>query len=176
MDAIGYITLTNDISSDDGLSLAEQEASIRSFCTSRDLSLVGIERDAGVGDISTVPERLGFGNVLAACRDQGAQTVVVARLDRLSPHLILQEQLIFDIERFGGTLVSVEGEEISTERALVRAVLRAVAPHESALRDLWVRQRMSSDRDRAALAEIEHLSEEGAPWRDIIARIRARRS
>ena len=167
MDAIGYASLTNDIEADDGLPLAEQETAIRAWCEANGATLVGVERDANVGDVASVPNRLGFGNVLAACRDKRAQTVVVARLDRLSPDIVLQEQLIADVERFGGALISVAAEPIDEARALIRQVLHAVAPHESALRDLWVRQRLprgdrTTLRARRATAR-HHLAHPRAP-------------
>jgi hypothetical protein len=108
--------------------------------------------------------------------------MVVARLDRLALSVILQEELLAEIEGRNAHLFSATPEEtleltgdvLDPTRMLAREVVRDFPLFQSAMRDLWVRQRFkrfqTADERAAeafALIRAEELVHEGRGEREI---------
>jgi hypothetical protein len=108
--------------------------------------------------------------------------MVVARLDRLALSVILQEELLAEIEGRNAYLFSATPEEaleltgdvLDPTRMLAREVVRDFPLFQSAMRDLWVRQRFkrfqTADERAAeafALIRAEELLHDGVDAREI---------
>jgi DNA invertase Pin-like site-specific DNA recombinase len=138
-----------DCSVDDVLSRNAQLDSIATWARAHDHRLIRTYCDDGACASSDLETRLALGDALQAIRDRRVEGLVVARLDRLALSVVLQEQLMAEIERRGASLFSAfPGEEAETSsltrdptRLLVRDVVRGFPAFQSAMRDLWVRQR-----------------------------------
>ncbi len=129
---IGYIRVSTDEQSREGLSLTLQEAKIRGYCELFGLELVRIDRDAGVSAKSL--DRDGLASVLDDLRRGRVGGLVIYKLDRLTRSLGDWSNLIDELfsKAAGRRLHSVE-EKIDTGTAsglLVLDVLMSVAQWE----------------------------------------------
>lgn len=160
------------------LDLATQERAITTWARAHKRRLVVIARDSLEGE--NVETFVGLAEAMAHVRDGRARGVVVARLDRLAPGVIFQEQIIADVRRLRADVYSAtaaEEPELATPpadptRALVRAVIASAGEYEGVMRTLRARYRMArdtadDDREGAALARIEEMSEHGESLRDV---------
>lgn len=128
----GYIRVSTDEQTRDGLSLTHQEHKIRGYCELFGLELVRIERDAGVSAKSL--DRDGLRSVLDDLRRGRVAGLVIYKLDRLTRSLGDWSNLIDELfsKTAGRHLHSVE-EKIDTGTAsglLVLDVLMSVAQWE----------------------------------------------
>ena len=80
--AIAYVRVSTDEQSETGVSLAAQEAKIRSYCDLYGIELVDIVVDAGESGKSL--DRPGIQAALARLDRKEADGIVIAKLDRLS--------------------------------------------------------------------------------------------
>src|SRR4029453_6892140 len=91
-----------------------------------------------------------------AVRARNAHGVVVPRLDRLAPDLVLQETLLAEVKRLGGRVYSAtpgEDEFLADDpkdpsRRLIRQILGAVNEYERSM--IALRMRGGRERKRAA--------------------------
>jgi DNA invertase Pin-like site-specific DNA recombinase len=124
---IGYTRVSTEEQAAGGLSLEAQATKIRAYCGLYELDLLRIESDPGFSGKDL--ERPGARAVLADLRKRkdGADGLVVAKLDRLTRSLRDWQHLIeeFFEERRGKRLFSVE-ESIDTRRASGRLVLNVI--------------------------------------------------
>jgi site-specific DNA recombinase len=131
--AVGYIRVSTDEQSNNGLGLEAQEAAIRAFAESQGYDLVEIVADPGVSGATRPATRPGFSRVLALAEKQAFSILLVWKFDRLARSLEyavtttsgLQEQL-------GITLRSVT-EPIDTATPtgqIIFAVLAGFAAQE----------------------------------------------
>ena len=182
MNVVGYIRIAPDCSVADVLARNAQLRAIEAWAREGGHRLVRTYSDDGPTASSDLETRLGLGDALQAIRDGRAEAVVVARLDRLALSMVLQEELLAEIESRGAKLFSAwPGEETETTeetrdpiRLLAREVIRDLPVFRSAMRDLWVRQRLRHaplPEERAetvrVLARAEELVARGARAREI---------
>lgn len=178
MNVAGYIRVSLDGPVENVLDPETQRRSIEMWCDARGQRLVRVFADEGPTASSGLETRLGLADAFAAIRGKEIEAVVVAKLDRLAPGLILQEELLAELAGMGARLFSAsenEQGEIDApdeKRRLVREVVRDIPVYRNAMRDLWVRQRArrlprADDGEEAALARIEHFAEQGLSVRDI---------
>lgn len=94
--------------------------------------------------------RTGLANCIADIAEGLTKGIVVARLDRLARDLILQETIISELSRYGGSVFSCQAGEDAflrdddqdASRKLIRQILGAVAEYERAV----IRLRMTAGR------------------------------
>ena len=116
--------------------------------------VTAVETDEGISGSNGLDHRLGLAEALAAVRGGRADGVVVYRLDRLARDLVLQEQLLAEVRRLGGVVLSTSASEADylvddpqdPSRRLVRQVLGAVNEYERHM----IRLRLSAGRRRKA--------------------------
>lgn len=102
--------------------------------------------DEGVS--GTLAERDGLGDVLDAIRERRVEGVILPRLDRLARDVIVQEQLLAEIWRMGGHVLSCSATEASylsddpddPGRKLMRQMLGAVNSYEREMISLRLRK------------------------------------
>lgn len=111
MNLIGYVRVSTATQVEDGLGLEVQEASIRAWCEERGHTLVAIHRDEGISGAKDVAGRPGLASALAAVEDL-AEGLVMAKLDRLARALTVQEAVLAQVWRHGGSVFAVDVGEV----------------------------------------------------------------
>lgn len=140
----------------DRYGLGVQEADLRKWASRNGHRVVAVERDAGVSGTHELPDRPALAECFRLLREGRVDAFAVARLDRLARDLILQEQLLAEVRRLGGRILSaadgeqgvVDDDPADPSRRLIRQILGAVSEYERAL----VRLRLMSGRARKAEA------------------------
>lgn len=136
----------------EGYGLDVQRAAVEDWAKKHRHRLVAVHVDEGISGTAPLTARPGLRAALAALAQDQADGLVVARLDRLSRDMVLQEQLYAEIIAMGARLASAvptENEHLAHDpddptRALVRRILGAVAEYERQL----IRLRLSNGQNR----------------------------
>lgn len=142
MKLVAYLRVSTDGQAEHGLGLDVQRAAIEAAYGD---SVVGWYEDAGESGSNGLDTRAGLVEAMRAARE--CDGLVVYRLDRLARDLALQEMLLAEIWRAGGSVVSCSESESTyltndpadPTRALIRQVLGAVAQYERAMISLRMR-------------------------------------
>ena len=125
MNVIGYVRVSTEEQSKEGVSVDAQIAKIKAYCLLYDLALVDVIIDASVSAKSL--KRTGLNDALAALKSKKADGMVIAKLDRLSRSVKDWNHLIdlYFGEKAGKQLCSV-GDQIDTRTAAGRLVLNVL--------------------------------------------------
>jgi site-specific DNA recombinase len=125
MNVIGYVRVSTEEQSKEGVSVDSQIAKIKAYCLLYDLTLVDVVVDAGVS--AKTLKRPGLTEALAALKSKKADGMVIAKLDRLSRSVKDWNHLIdlYFGEKAGKQLCSV-GDQIDTRTAAGRLVLNVL--------------------------------------------------
>lgn len=86
MKAIGYVRVSTEDQSREGISLNHQEDKLRTYASLNDLDLLEIIRDEGVSGKDL--DREGMNRLLEMVEDGSIDAVIVYKLDRLSRSVI----------------------------------------------------------------------------------------
>src|ERR1700724_1520808 len=201
MRAIGYARVSTDKQADHGVSLEAQETKIRAMATVQ--GAVVIELIVDGGESAKDLKRPGMERLLTLVDDRKVDTVIIAKLDRLTRSVKDLAELLERFQRRGVSLVSV-AESLDTGSAagrLVINIMTAVSQWEreaigertrDALRhkrsngervgNIEFGYRLSPDRlhlepnptEQRALAEIRELRRQGHTLRGIAATLNHR--
>lgn len=142
--AIGYVRVSTAEQAGSGAGLAAQEAAIRAHCERRGWVLQSILSDAGLSGAS-VGKRPALAQALVALDRGEADTLVVAKIDRLSRSLVDLATLM-ERARAKGWGLAILDTDVDTTTAsgeLVANVMGSVAQWE---------RRIIGERTKAALA------------------------
>ncbi|HEY3439459.1 MAG TPA: recombinase family protein [Paludibaculum sp.] len=120
MKAIGYTRVSTDKQADHGVSLEAQTAKVQAMAVVQGVELVEVIVDAGESAKSL--NRPGMARLLAMVDSGAVQTVIVAKLDRLTRSVKDLAELLERFTRRGVSLVSV-AESLDTGTAAGRLVL-----------------------------------------------------
>jgi DNA invertase Pin-like site-specific DNA recombinase len=121
--AVGYVRVSSDKQAVAGVSLEAQTARIRAMATVQDAELAEVIVDAG--ESAKTLNRPGLARLLAMIDAREVQTVIVAKLDRLTRSVRDLADLLDQFERRGVALVSVS-ESLDTGTAAGRLVLNVM--------------------------------------------------
>jgi site-specific DNA recombinase len=121
--AIGYVRVSSDKQAIGGVSLEAQAGRIRAMATVQDVALLDVIVDAGESAKSL--NRPGMARLLELVDRRDVQTVIVAKLDRLTRSVRDLADLLERFERRGVALVSVS-ESLDTGTAAGRLVLNVM--------------------------------------------------
>jgi len=201
MTTIGYVRVSTDKQADRGVSLEAQAEKIRAMAVVHNAELLDIIVDGGESAKSL--NRPGMERLLALVDAGEVQTVIIAKLDRLTRSVKDLCTLLERFERRRVALISV-AESLDTGSAAGRLVLNimtAVSQWEREAIGERTRDAMSHKRSRGervgnlafgyrladdgehlepdpaeqtVLAEIRRLRDEGAPMRGIAATLNGR--
>jgi site-specific DNA recombinase len=201
MKTVGYVRVSTDRQADKGVSLDAQAEKIRAMAVVHGTELVNIIVDGGESAKSL--KRPGMAKLLAMVDAGKVQTVIIAKLDRLTRNVRDLCELLERFERRGVALVSV-AESLDTGSAAGRLVLNIMAAvsqwereaigertrdalrHKRANRErvgnIAYGSRLADDGvhveddpgERAVLAEICRLRNSGATLRGIAAELNNR--
>lgn len=120
MKAIGYVRVSTEKQADLGVSLDAQTAKIRAMAVVQGAELVDVLIDAGESAKSL--QRPGMARLLALVDAGAIDTVIIAKLDRLTRSVADLAELLKRFERRGVSLVSV-ADALDTRSAAGRLVL-----------------------------------------------------
>src|SRR5262245_43477626 len=120
MRAVGYVRVSTEKQADGGVSLDAQAAKIRAMAVVQGVALVETILDAGESAKSL--DRPGMARVLALVDAGAIETVIIAKLDRLTRSVADLAELLKRFERRGVSLVSV-ADSLDTRSAAGRLVL-----------------------------------------------------
>jgi DNA invertase Pin-like site-specific DNA recombinase len=118
--AIGYVRVSTEKQADFGVSLEAQTAKIRAMAVVQGAELVDVLIDAGESAKSL--QRPGMARLLALVDTGAVDTVIIAKLDRLTRSVADLAELLKRFERRGVSLVSV-ADSLDTRSAAGRLVL-----------------------------------------------------
>jgi DNA invertase Pin-like site-specific DNA recombinase len=118
MKAIGYIRVSTEEQSREGVSLDMQVTKIRAYCDLNDMDLVGIYGDPGIS-AKSIKTRPGLLTVLHLVKARKIDAVVVFKLDRLARNTIEALEMAQIMDRAGCALHSIS-EKLDTQNALGR--------------------------------------------------------
>jgi site-specific DNA recombinase len=120
MKAIGYVRVSTEKQADFGVSLDAQAEKVRAMAVVQGAELVDVIVDAGESAKSL--NRPGMVRLMALVNSGAVDTVIIAKLDRLTRSVADLAELLKRFERRGVSLVSV-ADSLDTRSAAGRLVL-----------------------------------------------------
>jgi DNA invertase Pin-like site-specific DNA recombinase len=144
--AVGYARVSTSRQAEDGVSLDAQTAKIRAMTTVQGVELVEVIVDAGESAKSLA--RPGMTRLLALVEAGAVDTVIIAKLDRLTRSVVDLAALLKRFERRGVRLVSV-ADALDTNTAAGRLVLNVMTSVSQ-----WEREAIA-ERTRDALRHMK---------------------
>lgn len=157
MRAIGYIRVSTDKQADTGLSLQAQREKLRAMAVVHGTELADIIVDAG--ESAKNLDRPGMERILDLVRGGEVDTVIVAKLDRLTRSVRDLADLLELFQRKGVSLVSV-AESLDTGSAAGRLVLNLMTAVSQ-----WEREAIGErTRDALLLKRTRHEYLGNAPY------------
>lgn len=154
MRAVGYVRVSSEEQSLEGVSLGAQRSKLAAYCQVRDLNLVEVVEDAGVSGGKPLHLRPGGRRVIELAEQRGVGAVVALKLDRLFRNATdcLQVSDRWQRRNVALHLVDLGGQAVDTGSAAGRfffLMLAGVAEMERG---------QVSERTKVALA---HMKREG---------------
>jgi site-specific DNA recombinase len=143
--AVGYIRVSTEEQSREGISLEMQANKIRAYCSLHDLELIEIIEDAGISGKS-IKARPGVQRVLSLAKSRKVDTVVVYKLDRLARNTVECLGVSEMLDKAGAGFHSLT-EKLDTQSAIGRFFFTLVASPAEMERNLI------SERTAAAMAQ-----------------------
>jgi len=155
MRAIGYVRVSTEKQADFGISLEAQEAKVRAMAVVQGADLVDVIIDAGESAKSL--NRPGMARLLSLVDAGAIDSVIVAKLDRLTRSVKDLAELLERFARRGASLVSV-AESLDTGTAAGRLVLNIMVSVSQ-----WEREAIG-ERTRDAM---RHMKAKGARFGNV---------
>jgi site-specific DNA recombinase len=146
MRAIGYARVSTDKQADSGVSLEAQQEKIRAMAVVQGAALLDVIVDAG--ESAKTLDRPGMERLLALVDARKVDTVIIAKLDRLTRSVKDLALLLEHFTRRGVGLVSV-AESLDTNTAAGRLVLNIMVSVSQ-----WEREAIG-ERTRDAMARMK---------------------
>ncbi len=143
--AAGYIRVSTEEQSREGISLEMQAAKIRQYAELNDLDLLEIVQDAGISGKS-IKARPGIQSLLAMVKARKIDAVIVYKLDRLARNTVQCLEVSQLMDKAGIALHSIS-EKLDTQSAVGRFFFTLTASLAEMERNLI------SERTVAALAQ-----------------------
>lgn len=112
MDAVIYLRVSTNGQAFDGHGLDVQERLCREHATRAGLNVVAVLRDEGLSGTLPVGDRPALMDCLAMLRDDLADVLVVARLDRLARALTTQEVILAEAWKYGAQVHSADSGRV----------------------------------------------------------------
>jgi site-specific DNA recombinase len=123
--AVGYIRVSTEEQSREGVSLEMQAAKIRQYAELNDLALVEIIEDAGISGKS-IKARPGIQSILGMVKGRQTEAVICYKLDRLARNTIECLEMAKIMDKAGVALHSIS-EKLDTQSALGRFFFTLIA-------------------------------------------------
>jgi DNA invertase Pin-like site-specific DNA recombinase len=108
---VAYLRVSTVAQAEDGLGLDVQQQAIERWAAAGGHTLVATFRDEGISGTKDAADRPGLASALAAVED-GAEGLVVYKLDRLARALTVQEAVLAQVWKSGGRAWAVDVGEV----------------------------------------------------------------
>lgn len=135
---VGYARVSTNRQVEEGFSLEDQEDQIRRWCETHGHRLVARYRDEGISGAKDTADRPGLAKALTTLNGS-CEILVVAKIDRLARSLTVQEAILAQAWRMGGTVAAVDFGEIAQDdpddpmRTAMRQMMGVFAQLERAM-------------------------------------------
>jgi DNA invertase Pin-like site-specific DNA recombinase len=148
MDLTAYVRVSTDKQAQaDKMGKPAQEKAIRAYASANGHRIVEWRYDDGVSGSNGLESRLGLPLALQDVKTGRSSGIIVYRLDRFARDLIIQEQLLAEVKRMGGTPFTTSAAEAEylyddvedPSRKLIRQILGGVNEYEKAMIALRLR-------------------------------------
>jgi site-specific DNA recombinase len=155
--AIGYVRVSSEEQSREGVSLDAQEARIRAYAVMRGLDLVALHREEGVSAKMPLKKRPEGSRLVAEMARKQAKHVIAVKLDRLFRNTAdaLNQTESWDKAKLALHVIDMGGSSIDTASAMGRMFFTMAAAFAEMERNL------TSERTKAALS---HKKSEGEAY------------
>jgi Site-specific recombinases, DNA invertase Pin homologs len=149
--AVGYVRVSSEEQSKEGVSLDAQEARIRAYATMRGLDLVAIYREEGISAKVPLRSRPEGTQVVDALAKKRARHVIAVKLDRLFRNAAdaLSQAEAWDKAKCFLHVLDMGGSAIDTASAMGRMFFTMTAAFAEMERN------MTSERTKAALTHLK---------------------
>ena len=130
--AIGYVRVSTEDQSTNGVSLDSQEEKIRAYCVAKDFNLTEVIRDEGFSGKNL--QRPGIQGLIASCNRKEFDVVIVYKLDRLArsvkqfAHVV---EDIFEKNHIAFTSIQDNFDTSTANGRMVMNILSSLAQWES---------------------------------------------
>ena len=156
--AVAYFRVSTDKQAQSGLGLEAQQEAVQTFALASGFEVIQTFTDAGVSGKTDLGQRPGLLQAIEAAKEAGAQTLIVAKLCRLSRDVLNSMLIERTLGRSGIKLVSAAGEGTGSDDPsahLLRNLLQAVNAYEA---------RVIGARTKAAMAAKKARSDKDGTW------------
>lgn len=159
MNVVAYLRVSTDRQAEEGFGLAVQERSIRSWGKREGHRIVAWCRDEGVAGSNGIADRVGLPEAVSYIASNDAEAIVVAHIDRLARLFTVQEAILAEVWKLGGSVYSADVGEIARDdpddpyRTFVRQVMGAAAQLERSLVAFRMRSGRSRKREQGGYAD-----------------------
>jgi len=153
--AYGYIRVSGK-SQIDGDGFVRQEKAIKDYAKVNGFEIVRIYQENGVS--GTLRDRPALTNLILDLEENGhgIKTVIIERIDRLARDLMIQENILYDLNKNDVSVLSAtDGDLLEDDptRKLVRQVLGAIAEYDKTM--LVIKLKAARDRKKALTGKCE---------------------
>jgi site-specific DNA recombinase len=114
--AVGYVRVSTEEQSKEGVSLAMQRTKIRQYCQLNDLDLIEIIEDAGIS-AKDIDHRPGFKRIIEKVNAGTIDAVIVYKLDRAFRNTVQALTVAQDMDKKGVAFHSIT-EKLDTRSAI----------------------------------------------------------
>ncbi len=161
----------------EGDGFKRQEIAIRAYAEAHGFKVCKVFREEGVSGASELHGRKALLELLTQ-QANGAQIVLIEKLDRLARDLMVQENLIADIQKRGFRLISVAEPDLlenDPTRKLMRQIIGAISEYEKQMIVLKLRGARERAKARHGKCEGRKLYGTRTGETDVIAQMKALR-
>jgi len=170
--AYGYIRVSS-VGQVNGDGFDRQIKAIQDYAQANGFEVVHIYQEEGVS--GTLQDRPALTDMILDLEEngQGIYTVIIERIDRLARDLMVQENLLYDMNKHGVSVLSAtDGDLLEDDptRKLVRQVLGAIAEYDKTM--LVLKLKAARDRKKARNGKCEGRKSYHETSPDLLAEIK----
>ncbi len=150
MKALAYLQVYGQ-GKNDGDGFADQSRAIELYAHSIDLEIIETFEERGGTDAAIAELRPAWDRMIEQCRLWGVTVIVIEKLARLSPDLMVQEMLLLEAKRNALKILSSCEPDFAATDDPTRLMIRQIAQYQKAqlvlkLREARRRQRVATGR------------------------------
>ena len=170
--AYGYIRVSGK-GQINGDGFDRQKKAIQDYAKVNGFEIIHIYQEEGVS--GTLQDRPALTNMVLDLEEngQGIHTIIIERIDRLARDLMIQENILHDMNKYGVSVLSAtDGDLLEDDptRKLVRQVLGAIAEYDKTM--LVLKLKAARDRKKAKAGKCEGRKSYHETNPDLLAEIK----
>jgi site-specific DNA recombinase len=170
MRAIGYVRVSTEEQSLQGVSLSNQAQKIQAYCMAKDWELAAVIRDEGCSGKDL--NRPGIQEILKGCRKRAFDVVVTMKLDRLTRSVKDLGYLVEDVFNKHGVAFSSLQDNFDTSTANGRMVMNILATLAQWERDI-ISERTPNQDEMGTIQRLVEMKGQGTSYQRIAGQLNA---